>query len=169
MFQLLILFQSFDAYSKQLRKVVMTISDSEASCKTNNTWTSLDIPMILVYFNHLNDEAIQIFEILWKPWLFSITLNHPKYSSRLEGRTPLKINKTKVVEWKWDETNINGGNEISRNEGNELNCILRGVDTKWKGVEWNGRNEWKCNEMIRKWQETKGYVRKWNGIARKWI
>ena len=64
MFQLFRLVQSFDAYSKQLRKVVMTISDSEASCKTNNTWTALDIPMILVYFTHLNDEAIQIFEIL---------------------------------------------------------------------------------------------------------
>ena len=64
MFQLFRLFQSFDAYSKQLRKVVMTIGDSEASCKTKNTWTALDIPMILVYFNHLNDEAIQIFEIL---------------------------------------------------------------------------------------------------------
>ena len=50
------------------------ISDSEDSCKTNNMWTMLKIQMILNYFNHVEDEAIQIFEILWRLWLFLITL-----------------------------------------------------------------------------------------------
>ena len=50
------------------------ISDSEDSCKTNKMWTMLKIQMILNYFNHLSDEATQIFKILWRLWLFLITL-----------------------------------------------------------------------------------------------
>ena len=47
--------------------------------------------------------------------------------------------------------------------------FFNGNDTKWKGVEGNGRNDWKWKEMKRKWQETKGNVRKLNDIARKYI